>query len=158
VYPAPRREPPFDDELPSYAHRVGPLDQPLPFTKAVREAPVPVEPPSVRAGLPDPARWGRALLVGLIETASGRRPLQQLAALVTASVGFGLRTDFERCAQLGQRHWTHSAVVGSVRASEPADGIAELCATLRVGPRTRAVAMRLEVQYGRWKCTRLQLG
>jgi hypothetical protein len=48
--------------------------------------------------------------------------------------------------------------VGSVRASEPADGIAELSATLRHGPRVRAVAMRLEVRHGRWCCTRLMLG
>lgn len=157
VRPAPRREPPFDDELPCL-HAVGPLDQPLPFAAAAARAPVVTDPPSIRAGLPDPAHWGRTLLVGLVESASGRRPLQQLAALVSASVGYGLRTDFERCAQLGQRHWTHSAVVGSVWASEPADGVAELCATLRVGRRTRAVAMRLEAHGGRWRCMRLQLG
>jgi hypothetical protein len=46
----------------------------------------------------------------------------------------------------------------SVRADEPVDGIAELAATVRIGPRVRAVAMRLEAPDGRWRCTLLQLG
>jgi hypothetical protein len=45
-----------------------------------------------------------------------------------------------------------------VRASEPSDGVAELCATVDVGGRVRALALRLEEQHGRWRCTRLQLG
>jgi hypothetical protein len=45
-----------------------------------------------------------------------------------------------------------------MRASEPVDNVAELSATVRVGERVRAVAMRLEVRHGRWCCTRLMLG
>jgi hypothetical protein len=158
LLPAPHREPPFDDEVPRHLHVVGALDQQLPFDRAAARTPLPIASPAARAGWPDPGGWGRRLLVGLIETAGGRRPLNQLAGLMSRSVAGGVGADFERCAQLGQRHWTHAATVRTVRVSEPADGVAELSATVGVGPRVRAVAMRLEIHGGRWRCTRLQLG
>jgi hypothetical protein len=157
IRPAPRREPPFDDELPGIA-RPGPYDQRLPFD------PPPARPRLWRAapprpsGLPEPAAWGRRLLVGLIETAAGRRPLHQLAGLLSPSVSRGIGADFERAAQLGTPHWLHRAAVRSLRVSEPAPGVAELCATVETGRRVRAVAIRLEEHHGRWCCTRLQLG
>lgn len=157
VRPAPPRDPPFDDELPAFAPAPGPHDQRLPFEVApVRPVwrPIPRRP----SGLPDPGQWGRRLLVGLIETAAGRRPLAQLAALLSPSVSRGLGADFERAAQLGERHWLHRASVRSLRATEPADGVAEISATVQAGARVRAVALRLESYHGRWRCTRLQLG
>jgi hypothetical protein len=156
VRPAPRREPPFDDEVPRRLRVVGPLDRPLPFAR-VRQPPAAI-PLRGRSDLPDPAQWGRRLLIGIVETAAGKRPLQQLAALLSPSVAHGLGADFERAAARRRPHWIHAAAVRSVRASEPADGIAELCATVQVGPRVRAIAMRLEDRQGRWRCTRLQLG
>jgi hypothetical protein len=158
VRPAPRREPPFDDELPPRRlHVVTRYDQPLPFEVSGVQAEL-TERPGANAALPDPAAWGRRLLIGITETAGGRRPLQQLSALLSHSVAYGLRSDFERHAQLGRRHWTSAAVVRSVRASEPADGVAELSATVHVAGRVRAVALRLEERHGRWHCTRLHLG
>lgn len=159
VRPAPRREPPFDDELPPrHLHAVGPLDQQLPFeTPARPDRPLAVL-PGRHQNLPDPALWGRRLLIGIIETSGGRRPLPQLAALLSRSVAHGLGADFERAAQRRRPHWTSAATVRSVRACEPAEGVAELCATLQVGQRVRAVALRLESDDGRWRCTRLQLG
>jgi hypothetical protein len=159
VRPAPRREPPFDDEIPPrHLYAVGPLDQQLPFEPASRREQA-ISPRAVlRTDLPDPALWGRRLLIGIIETAGGRRPLQQLAALLSHSVAQGLGADFERAAQRRRPHWTHAAAVRSVRACEPAEGVAELCATLQVGPRVRAVALRLEAHNNRWRCTRLQVG
>jgi hypothetical protein len=158
---APRREPPFDDEI--YAPEVraaGPLDQRLPF-RAARAVPAPVQLAATRPGeqpLPEPAAWGRRLLIGIIETANGRRPLHQLSGLLSHSVARGLGADFERAASAGMRHWTHAARVRSVRASVPAAGIAELSATVGAGRRVRAIALRLEARDGRWRCTRLQLG
>jgi hypothetical protein len=157
VRPAPRREPPFDDELPRHLHMVGPLDQRLPFESPRRDNGARAYPPP-HPVLPDPAAWGRRLLIGIIETAAGRRPLPQLAALLSRSVAHGLGADFERAAQRRRPHWTHAAGVRTVRACQPADGVAEVCATLQVGHRVRAVAMRLEAHHGRWRCTRLQLG
>jgi hypothetical protein len=97
-------------------------------------------------------------MIGITETAAGKRPLHQLSALLSPGVAHGLGADFERAAKSGAPHWTSTATVASVRASEPADGVAELSATVRHGKRVRAVAMRLEVRHGRWCCTRLMLG
>jgi hypothetical protein len=155
VRPAPRREPPFDDELPELA-RVTSYDRPLPF-EPVHRPPVQMAPP-LRTGLPDPARWSRRLLIGIIETAGGRRPLNQLTALLSPSVAHGLRSDFERAAVRGRPHWTATAAIGSIRACEPAENVAELSATVRAGTRVRAIAIRLEARHGRWCCTRLVLG
>jgi hypothetical protein len=159
--PAPRREPPFDDEVGApELPLAGPLDQRLPF-RPVRVVRVPDHPPISPPGsapLPEPAAWGRRLLIGIIETANGRRPLHQLSGLLSHSVATGLGADFERAASAGVRHWTHAARVRTVRASVPATGIAELCATVKAGTRVRAVALRLEARDGRWRCTRLQLG
>ncbi len=82
------------------------------------------------AGTADPSAWGRRLLIGMIETAAGRRPLHQLAAMLSPSVSRGIGADFERAAGQGSAHWLHRAGVRSVRAAEPADGVAELCATV----------------------------
>lgn len=160
VRPAPRREPPFDDEAAArHLQLVGPFDRHLPFAAPARpHLPYPPMRPAADLALPDPARWGRRLLVAITETASGHRPLQQLAALLSPSVARGLGADFERAAQRRRRHWTHAAVVRTVRACQPAEGVAELSATVVVGARTRAVAMRLETRDGRWRCTRLQWG
>jgi hypothetical protein len=158
VRPAPRREPPFDDELPDAWPPYGPLDRRLPFEQPrVRPAVWQPRPPRPR-GLPDPSPWGRRLLIGMIETAAGRRPLHQLAALLSPSVSRGLVADFERAAQTGSPHWLHRAAVRSMRVTEPVTGVAELCATVEAGRRVRAIAIRLEEHQGRWRCTRLQLG
>lgn len=164
VRPAPRREPPFDDDLAARRlHSVGPLDQPLPFATPSRPTALTLASFTHRqtfgdASLPDPAGWSRRLLIAVAETAAGHRPLQQLAALLSPSVAQGLGADFERAAQRRRRHWLHAAGVRSVRACEPTDGVAEVAATVQVGPRVRAIAMRLEVYGGRWRCTRLHLG
>lgn len=156
IRPAPRREPPFDDELPD-AHQPTRFDQRLPFA---RPAPVVTRLPLAVRGrsLPDPAPWAHRLLVSLIESAAGRRPLRQLTALLTFPVLRGIGTDFERSARAGSPHWLHRASVRSVRASEPSAESAEVCATVQTGARVRAIALRLEAKDGRWRCTRLQLG
>lgn len=158
VRPAPPREPPFDDELDDAAPLVGRYDQRLPFERPRRRLRVQPRPSALRAALPDPAKWGQRLLIGIIETAGGRRPLNQLSPLLSPSVANGLRADFELAGTAGQRHWTHAATIRSVHASEPSDNIAELSATVQHGRRVRAVAMRLEIRHGRWRCVRLVLG
>jgi len=158
IRPAPRREPPFDDELPTALAAPGRYDCRLPFAEPPRAVPVWRPLTGRPRSLPDPAPWGRRLLVGMIETAAGRRPLHQLAELLSPSVSRGIGADFERAARRGAPHWLHGAGVRTVRAAEPVAGVAELCATVEYGRRVRAVAMRLEEQHGRWRCTRLQLG
>lgn len=157
VRPAPHREPPFDDEV-RVEHRVGRLDRPLPFEAPVRTLRSVPPPTQVERALPDPAVWGRRLLVGVIESASGHRTLQQLSSLLSPAVARGLGTEFERAAAGRRRHWLHGATVRSVHAFEPAEGVAELCATLTAGSRARAVAIRLEESRGRWRCVLIQVG
>lgn len=155
IRPAPRREPPFDDERETTDY--APFDRALPFEPAAR--PTVWLPPVPRPSeLPDPAPWGRRLLIGMVETAGGHRSAQQLVPLLSPSVHRGLCADFDRERQSGARHWLHRASVRSVRGTEPSDGVAEVCATVEVAGRVRAVAFRLEEQHGRWRCTRLQLG
>jgi hypothetical protein len=156
VRPAPRREPPFDDER---RHRrvLGLLDRPLPFPE-----PPPPERPAPRTrldpDLPDPARWAHGLLVGVIETAKGHRAPHQLLDLFSAVVALRVGSDLAASARNRQPHWLHAATVRTVRASQPDQGIAEVAAALEVKDRVRAVAMRIERRDGRWRCTQLQLG
>jgi len=157
VRPAPHREPPFDDEV-RVEQRVGRLDRPLPFDAPARTLRSVPPPARLERALPDPVVWGRRLLIGVIESAGGHRPLQQLSSLLSPGVARGLGCEFERAAAERRRHWLHGAAVRSVHAFEPAEGVAELCATLTIGPRARAVAIRLEECRGRWRCVLIQVG
>jgi len=155
--PAPRREPPFDDERVDEVVP-GPRDRCLPLT-IVRPRAVVWAPASARpVDLPDPAAWAHRLLIGMIETAGGRRPLHQLAAFLSPSVHRGIGAQFDRSAQAGHPHWLHQASVRSIRASDPAPGIVELAVVLDADPRVHAVAMRVERWHGHWRCTRLHIG
>jgi hypothetical protein len=84
VRPAPRREPPFDDELPQrHLTLVGPHDRPLPFAPSRRRLTdlhdAFAMQPTGRGQLPDPALFGRRLLVAILEAMAGRRSAHQLA-------------------------------------------------------------------------------
>jgi hypothetical protein len=158
---APRREPPFDDELPRHLRLIGPFDQPLPFREVPpRRSPDESSifaPKRSRPGdLPDAAAFGRRLLVAIMEAKAGRRTFHQLAAHLSQGVYSGLVNDLARPERL--RSWRGRITIRSVRVFEPADGVAELSAVVAVGPRYRAVAARLEGRNGRWRCVRLQLG
>ena len=159
--PAPRREPAFDDEQPRrHLSLVGPLDQPLPFDTV--SAPGPAEPgptesrPTGRRELPPPAVFARRLVIGVIETATGRRPASQLRQHTSPTVHAGLARDAGRIDRLGTAR--RPASLHSVHITEPADAVAEVTAVLRVGDRFRALALRLEGSEGRWRCVRLQIG
>lgn len=166
--PAPRREPPFDDEQAGrHLSLVGPLDQPLPL-----DTPEPMEPtaptvsspaadpfaarPTGRDELPEPTALARRLVIGVIETATGRRSASQLRHHTSPTVQAGLARDAGRISRLGSAR--RPATLHSLHVSEPADGVAEVAAVLRVGPRFRALALRLEGLDGRWRCVRLQIG
>ena len=156
VRTAPRREPPFDDELDPAAARALRSDQPLPFVTEPTQ--VVVRRRRAESALPDPTLSARSLLIGLIEAAAGKRPMRQLNDHLTIGVSCGLRDDFDRETRLGRRHWLHRATVRSVHTSEPSRGVAEIAVTLSVGPRVRAAALRFEFRHDRWRCTRFQLG
>lgn len=56
----------------------------------------------------------------------------------------------------GERRVQRRAVVRSVHVSEPADGVAEVCATVQRGLRATTMALRIEGVDGRWQCTALE--
>lgn len=112
--------------------------------------------PTGREGLPDVERFGRQLFTGLLEVLAGRRAPNQLAPLTSAGIYAGIVRDAmgnDRLGCAGRR-----PTLQSMRVSEPADGVAELSAVVRVGIRCRAVAARVEGLDGRWRCVRLQIG
>jgi hypothetical protein len=156
---APRREPPFDDEA-RHLRLVGPYDRALPFDGWPRrlrdDLPWQAPQSTRRSDLPDPAVWGRRMLIGVLETRAGRRSPQQLAALMSPGVLGGLTRDLKRGG--GKRRHDPEYRVRSVHVCEPADGVAELAAVVQVGPRYRAIAARLEGLDGSWRCVRLQIG
>jgi len=102
--------------------------------------------------LPDPRAWAGRFVVALFEALSGRRPMAQLMPW----------TDPRLYAELARRQRTGQPLppttVRSVHVSEPSDGVAEVCAVVRRDGRCRAVAVRLESNGGRWRCTVLQMG
>ena len=160
LLPVPVSEPPYDDELPE---RTGPR------LSLVTAAPAPVGPlahlpalrlvtPPVAAPLPDvpPAPAvrpvARALVQGLLEALGGVRPVSQLRRRTSVD----LYADLEdlvhgRPRALGPRPSTGAVL--SLHVQQPAATVAEVCATVRRGPRSAALALRLELDAGAWCCT-----
>ena len=159
---APNREPPFDDEHTSGRLGLpGAADQRLPFVVA-EAAPsrfrlagrtTGSEP---RDNLPEPGRFARRFTIAIIEAATGRRTAGQLSEYTTPGVHAGLTRDAGRISRLGSP--SRPASLHSMHVAEPADGVVEAAAIVRVGPRYRAIAFRLEGMDGRWRCVRLQIG
>jgi hypothetical protein len=112
--------------------------------------------PTGREALPAPRTWAARVVQAIVEVLAGVRPATQLVRWTTADV-------YE---QISSRVLTVRAdaaepprgVVRSLHVSEPADGVAEVCASVRRGARSTAVALRLEGMDGRWQCTALELG
>jgi hypothetical protein len=161
VRPAARREPRFDDEQDGPAQRVLSLNQPepmLPFAPCPDRLTSPrswaAARPTGRSDLPDPQLWSRRLVIALLETRAGRRPLRQLAAHVSPSILAGLAESMQR----GQWQASHPGAIRALRSCEPADGVAEIAAVIDMGARCQALAARIEGLDGRWRCVRLQFG
>jgi Family of unknown function (DUF6459) len=160
---APRRDPPFDDELPTAAHLVlvdGGIQPRLPFTQ---EQSLPIRPPPPRhaslgmpPGVPPAARFGRTLVQGIVEVLNGLRPATQLRGHMAPGV---LAALVRQSAALTRfRTGGRPPTVRSVHVSEPGTGAAEITSIVDVGGRCRAIAARIEIAHGRWRCVQLQLG
>ena len=111
--------------------------------------------PTGRHALPDPRGWSGRFVQALVEVMAGDRPLAQLVRWTSTEVYdlVGARASSTARARAAAR-----ATVRSVHVTEPDDGVAEVAATVRRGPRLSAVALRLEGLDGRWQCTALELG
>jgi len=142
-------------------HLVGPGADQLPF-----DSPTPAPPAAsaaiatrLRRGLADPGPWARAFIPAALETLDGRRPVTQLRTWTSPAVF----TAIQRAQARTRPHpGLGVVVVKSVHVSEPAEGVAEVCAVVSrpdvEGPRFRAVAIRLESRSGRWQCVTMQVG
>ena len=111
--------------------------------------------------LPDPAPLLRNLTVGVLESLTGVREVEQLARWlseeaflsVVARVNLAARA---RSARGNPAARPHSQIL-AVRHSSPADGVVEGVVVVATPTRTRAVAMRLEGIDRRWRATSLAL-
>lgn len=170
-------EPPYDDGAggATAARAGGPLtDGALALSVPFRaQPPAPPEPPPLRLvpsepdlddddfevvrtgrhGLPAPQGRAVVLVRAILEAIAGERPVAQLTRWVSDDV----YADIESTVCPGTpRTW--AATVRRVIVTEPADGVAEVCAVIQRGLRSTAVALRLEGLDGRWVVTALQLG
>jgi hypothetical protein len=185
--PVPVSEPPYDDERPGSRTTIrsgwdrgsGPAVQgtlALAFVLPSGVPAAPVAPPELRlvprpaaqddedevdfgpqptgtAALPPLRRWSGQFTQAVVEVLAGDRPLSQLVRWTTSGVFDDLAGRIDAAPSEPAR-----GVVRSLHVSEPADGIAEVAASVRRGPRCTALALRLEGLDGRWQCTALELG
>ncbi|MBA3619880.1 MAG: hypothetical protein H0W56_09885 [Acidothermales bacterium] len=128
-----------------------------------REDPLVAPQPTPRRLLPAPGRWSARLAQAMLEVLAGERPPTQLlrwtSEPVYADIDSRARRLVRPCPGTAQALAVRDrAVVRSVHVSEPADGVAEVCALVQRGARATALALRLEGVDGRWLCTALVLG
>lgn len=118
--------------------------------------------PTPRAELPDPVDALKRLALLSCEILAGARNLDQIARWVTEDV---YRVIAERSVEAKRRRAqaTDTALkrptvrVTSSHFCEPRDGIVEGVVLVTIGPRTRAVAIRLEGLDHRWRASSLAL-
>jgi hypothetical protein len=166
LLPVPPSEPPYDDELPLRAVMatapVGPLRgltpaplrlvPDLPATPVEDEDDVCLRTPA--SELPTARPVAQALVQGLLEVLAGVRPVAQLQRTTSPELFAQLeQVVHSRPRPAGARPLTGS--VRSLHVQERPEGVAEVCATVRRGPRMAAIALRLEGRAGRWCCTEL---
>ena len=102
------------------------------------------------SSLPDPKKTAEVFARALIEALSGFRQVSQLSTHCSPEIFAALHPRVRPGGPLPR--------LLSVRASEPADGVAEASAVFRRGERSAALAFRLQGIDGRWRVTALQIG
>ena len=178
--PARALEPPYDDEIdgvvPSSEATDGTLALAFPLPSGVPAMPEP--PPALRVrpvpddgaggvpalrtssnGLAPPRPWAGRLVQAVVEVLAGDRPAAQLVRWTAAGVYYDLQRMATRAARERAVFADRPAVdvVRSVHVSEPAEGVAEVCALVWRGRRAHALALRMEGRDGRWQCTALRI-
>lgn len=103
------------------------------------------------AQLPSAGRAAQVFATALVEVLAGRRPVGQLRVHAAPAVFAGL-------VNRASSALVAPAQLLSVRVCQPADGVAEVSATVRSGLRARAIAFRMEGVDGRWRVTALDIG
>lgn len=105
--------------------------------------------------------WTVRFAQSVVEVLGGDRPLQQLLRWTSARVYQDLDRRVRilaRATPTPPRLRTVRPHVRSVHVFRPGPHSAEVSVHVRYGPRSRAIAARLEERGGRWRCVALQLG
>lgn len=165
LLPAPPVDPPYDDEIAAVVPVVdGTLALAFPATPAL--LPLRLVPPAFADDdesvgdepPPDPRPWSRRLVQAVVEVLAGVRAAGQLSRFAT----FEVLEELERATGcLGGRPGGTPArrpTVVSVRVCQPHPFACEAAAVFDTGRRCRALAVRLDADRGRWRCTSLHLG
>lgn len=104
--------------------------------------------------------WVARLAQALLEALAGERPHGQLLPWTSDPVYSAVaKHAIDGARRRPNVDLTRHAppLVKTVRVSKPTPGVAEVCALVQRGPRTQAVALRLEAWRGRWRCTAFEL-
>lgn len=135
------------------AHAGDAFDEPGPLNRDDFFGPQPVG----RAELPDPIPVLRNLAHCVVEALAGARDLEQLARWVTDDVYRGLEKRVALASRArrvrGARPHRPVFAIGTIRASEPADGVVEAVVLVHQRPRTRAIVIRIEGFDARWRAS-----
>jgi hypothetical protein len=99
----------------------------------------------------------RQFAQAIAEVLAGARPVGQLEDAVTLEV---LAVLARAAGRLGRcaGHPTRRPVVRAIHVDAPSPGVAEAAVVIDTGVRVQAIALRLEADRGRWRCTALALG
>ena len=109
-----------------------------------------------RPGLPDAGEWSASLVVAVVQTLLGQRPIAQLNRWLAHDVLSAVRREQRQHRSAPPRSVTRVGV-HAVRVQHPQPEVAEVAARIAVGTRTAALALRLDALGSRWLCTALEL-
>jgi hypothetical protein len=110
--------------------------------------------------IPDPQPWATRYVQAVVEVLARQRPVTQLARWTAGHVYTEL-VRLHRAASAQPRDASARPArqtVVSVRVCKVGPDAAEVAARIEEGPRSRAVAARLDFRRGRWTCTALLVG
>jgi Family of unknown function (DUF6459) len=138
----------------SHLRPVAPLDSPL---RAPQPDPYFDPQPTPSSNLPDPVPLVTNLARCVVEILAGAREIEQIARWVTDDVYRHLLKRVVLAARARSARGTTTArptfAVGSIRLTEPRDGVVEAVVIMHGRVRSRAVALRLEGLDRRWRAT-----
>lgn len=117
--------------------------------------------PTPRSELPDPVPLLRSLTQGALEVLAGVREVDQLARWFSEDAFHSLMTRANLSARARSARGVSPSrptfEIGSIRTSEPREGVVEAVIVVAGPGRTRAVAIRLEGMDHRWRATSLAI-
>lgn len=104
--------------------------------------------------------WAATFIQAVVEVIASDRPVTQLVRWTNRRVYAEIA---ERQRHVARHRGTTGIRssrqhVATVRVSRPFPGCAEIAARVTFGPRSRAVAARLDYVHGRWLCTAIRFG